>query len=169
MKILIVEDEEDLLEEYRIFLEVHNHTVYPATTGNAGMETYLNELEKSGSEVPFDIVILDYQLPDKNGMDIAKEILNKQPKQRILFASAYVKDTLKDSIKTLNQIVELLQKPFSLKTLLEVIEDTKAFEELEKLNVDIKNFKELEPTHAQIRDYLSILKTLYEKQAENQQ
>lgn len=163
MKILIVEDEKDLLEEYKIFLELHNHTVFPTITGQSALEIYDKELHNSEISSPFDIVILDYQLPDQTGMDIAKIILDKQPKQRILFASAYVEGTLKESIKTLNQIVELLQKPFSLKSLLKIIEDTHIFEELEKLNVDIKNLKDVEPTHAQIRDYLAILKTLQEK------
>jgi len=163
VKILIVEDEKDLLEEYKIFLELHNHTVFPTITGQSALEIYDKELHNSEISSPFDIVILDYQLPDQTGMDIAKIILDKQPKQRILFASAYVEGTLKESIKTLNQIVELLQKPFSLKSLLKIIEDTHIFEELEKLNVDIKNLKDVEPTHAQIRDYLAILKTLQEK------
>ena len=45
-------------------------------------------------------------------MEVAKEILAVNPHQRIIFASAYVKETLEDSIKQLNQPVELLQKPF---------------------------------------------------------
>jgi len=163
MRILIVEDESDLVEEYKIFLEAHKHQVVTTVTVEECLAVYEKELEKSESATPFDIVILDYQLPKKNGMDVAKIILDKNPKQRILFASAYVEDTLKDSIKELKQIVELLQKPFSLKTLLDVIEDTNIFKELEKLNVDIKNLKDLEPTHSQIRDYLSILKTLQKK------
>ena len=50
-------------------------------------------------------------MPKINGMEVAKEILAVNPHQRIIFASAYVKETLVDSIQQLNQIVELLQKP----------------------------------------------------------
>lgn len=163
MKILIVEDEVDLLEEYKIFLEFHKHNVTLEETGESAIQTYLSELETTTDSIPFDIVILDYQLSAKNGMDVAKEILLKCPGQRILFASAYVEDTLRDSIKTLKQIVELLQKPFSLQTLLNIIEDTTTYKELEKLNVDIQNLKELEPTHSQITSYLDILKKLHDK------
>ena len=160
MKILIVEDEIDLLEEYKIFLEKNNHNVSMESDGEAGLKTYFAKLEENTEEIPFDIVILDYQLPGKNGLEIASEILNKVPKQRILFASAYVEDTLRESIKTLKQVVELLQKPFSLQNLLSVIEDTSVYEELEKLNVDIKNLKDIEPTHAQITTYLELMKKL---------
>ena len=163
MKILIVEDEVDLLEEYKIFLETHKHEVVLEETGESAVQRCLSELSALPGSIPFDIVVLDYQLPGKNGMDVAKEILQNCPDQRILFASAYVEDTLKESIKTLKQIVELLQKPFSLETLLNVIEDTTTYSELEKLNVDIQNLKELEPTHSQIISYLDILKKLHEK------
>ncbi len=163
LKILIVEDEVDLLEEYKIFLENHNHTVTPELTGESALKTYFSTLDENPNSIPYDIVVLDYQLPGKNGMVVSSEILSRCPKQRILFASAYVEDTLKESIKTLKQIVELLQKPFSLELLLRVIEDTSAYKELEKLNVDIKNLKDLEPTHAQITTYLDIMKKIHEK------
>lgn len=162
MEILIVEDEIDLLEEYKIFLETNNHTVTSETSGESALKTYFSKLDEESDSTPFDIVILDYQLPGKNGMEIGSEILSKCPTQRILFASAYVEDTLKESIKTLKQIVELLQKPFSLKTLLKIIEDTSTYKELEKLNVDIKNLKDLEPTHSQITTYLEIMKKLHD-------
>ena len=162
MKILIVEDEVDLLEEYKIFLESNNHNVTLEMDGESGLKTYFSDFNnENGSS--YDIVILDYQLSGKNGMQVASEILAKNPKQRILFASAYVEDTLKESIKTLKQIVELLQKPFGLQTLLNVIEDTSTYQELEKLNVDIKNLKDLEPTHSQIATYLDIMKKLHDK------
>jgi len=99
-------------------------------------------------------------MPKKDGLEVAKDILSLVPKQRIIFASAYVENTLKDSIKNLKQIVETMQKPFSLQALADTIVDKEIYHELEKLNVDIKNLKELEPTHAQVRDYLYALKKI---------
>lgn len=161
MKVLLVEDEIDLSDEIKIFLERQNHSILTATTGELGLETYNSKLDNESNSPPFDIVILDYQLPGMNGMKVAVDILSKCPEQRILFASAYVEDTLRESIKNLKQIVELLQKPFSLEMLLKIIEDTTTYEELEKLNVDIKNLKDLEPTHAQISSYLEILQKIH--------
>lgn len=51
-------------------------------------------------------------MPRMHGMEVAKEILAVNPHQRIIFASAYVKDAPQGSITRLKQIVELLQKPF---------------------------------------------------------
>jgi len=162
MQILLVEDEIDLSDEIKLFLERHNHSIITQATGELGLETYNSKFDNESNSTPFDIVILDYQLPGINGMKVAVEILSKCPQQRILFASAYVEDTLRESIKNLKQIVELLQKPFSLELLLKIIEDTTTYEELEKLNVDIKNLKNLEPTHAQISSYLEILQKIHQ-------
>ena len=156
MNILVIEDEKDLVIEYKYFLELNGHHVTDALSGEEGIEKFNASLQKQNT--PFDIIILDYQLPKKNGIQVAKEILKSNPKQRIIFASAYVEVTLRESIKELNQIVELLQKPFSLNTLNNVIQDKELYTELEKLNVDIAYLKDVEPTHAQIRDYLELLK-----------
>jgi CheY-like chemotaxis protein len=183
MKVLVAEDESDLLIQYRtilednnhtvvtaedgeIILEDNNHTVVTAEDGEIGVSLYAQELDKLSphdiqeEQNPFDVVILDYQMPKKNGLDVAKEILTMCPKQRIIFASAYVQETLVDSINILKQIVELLQKPFTLQALIDTIEDKEIYAELEKLNVNIHNLKVLNPTHAQIRDYLNALKQL---------
>ncbi len=166
MKVLVAEDEPDLLTQYRTILEDNNHTVVTAEDGEEGISLYAQELDKltpedlQDEQSPFDVVILDYQMPKKNGLEVAKEILSMCPKQRVIFASAYVQETLVDSITSLKQIVELLQKPFTLQALIDTIEDKEIYAELEKLNVNIRNLKILNPTHAQIRDYLNALKQL---------
>lgn len=168
MKILIAEDENDLLSQYKEILEQNNYQVIPTNNGEECLLAYRKGYEKwvkeknddSSSDTPFDALILDYQMPKKNGLDVAKEIISIVPNQRIIFASAFVENTLQESIKTLKKIVELMQKPFELQALVDTIEDKEIYNELEKLNVDIKNLKELEPTHAQVRDYLDALKKI---------
>lgn len=168
MKILIAEDESDLSSQYKELLEKNNHFVNTTSNGEECLLSYKKEYEKWAEtknsdispDAPFDAVILDYQMPKKNGLDVAKEILSIVPNQRIIFASAYVENTLQESIKGLKKIVELMQKPFDLQALVDTIEDKEIYRELEKLNVDIQNLKELEPTHAQVRDYLDALKKI---------
>ena len=168
MKILIAEDESDLSSQYKELLEQNNHNVITTSNGEECLLSYRKEYEKWAKvkdddlspDAPFDALILDYQMPKKNGLDVAKEILSIVPSQRIIFASAYVENTLQESIKELKKIVELMQKPFELQALVDTIEDKEIYRELEKLNVDIQNLKELEPTHAQVRDYLDALKKI---------
>ncbi len=80
--------------------------------------------------------------------------------QRIIFASAHVKETLEDSIKQLKQVVELLQKPFTINKLIDTIEDKFVYNELQKLNVDIDVVKAFIPTHQQITDLLERLRKI---------
>jgi CheY-like chemotaxis protein len=99
---------------------------------------------------PFDAVVLDYRMPKKDGLEAAKEILELNPKQRIIFASAYVKESLEDSVKQLKQVVELMQKPFEADSLVDTIEDKEAYEGLKTLIANIKEFDLDNPTKEQI-------------------
>lgn len=159
MKILLADDEPDLISQYTTILEDKGHEVTSTLDGEACVLRYSKQLALH-PENPFDAVVLDYSMPKLNGLQTAKEILGLHPSQRIIFASAYVQETLVDSIKNLNQIVELLQKPFSLQALVDTIEDKNIYEELAKLNVDIQNLMDLNPSHAQIRDYLDALRKI---------
>jgi len=109
---------------------------------------------------PYDVVILDYSMPSINGMEVAKEILAINSHQRIIFASAYVKETLEHSIKQLRQVVELIQKPFELSKLVDTIEDKEVYEDLRTLNIDVDLVKAANPTHEQIIDLLERLKRI---------
>ena len=63
-------------------------------------------------------------MPQINGFEVAKEILAVNSHQRIIFASAHVKETLEDQYKTAKaSLVELMQKPFTIKELIDTIED----------------------------------------------
>lgn len=108
----------------------------------------------------YDVVILDYKMPGMNGMDVAKEILAVNPHQRIIFASAYVKETLLESVKQLKQIVELMQKPFTLSQLVDTVEDKEVYEELKSLNVDVNRIRAAEPTHELVIDLLERLRRI---------
>jgi DNA-binding response OmpR family regulator len=174
LKILVAEDELNIALSYKRALEQHKHEVIITPDGEKCLSIYKNTLEKmphqsegaSNDNVvnhivsPFDAVILDYKMPKKDGMEVAKEILESHPNQRIIFASAYVKDTLVDSVKQLKQIVELMQKPFDAKALVDTIEDVEIYNGLEKLNVNVKKIKDFNPTHEEIRDFLEGLREI---------
>jgi CheY-like chemotaxis protein len=113
--------------------------------------------------VPFDAVVLDYRMPKKDGLEVAKHILAANPSQRIIFASAYVKETLRESVKELRQAVELMQKPFMPKALVDTLEDSEAYPELKKLFVSVRKMTEFDfenPTPDQIRDIFEGLKKI---------
>ena len=122
-----------------------------------------SSLLSASSPSLFDAVVLDYRMPKKDGLEVAKEILALNPSQRIIFASAYVKETLRESVKELRQVVELMQKPFLPEALVDVVEDTEAYPELKKLFVNVRKMSEIDfenPTPDQIRDIFEGLKKI---------
>ncbi|MFY9967139.1 MAG: response regulator, partial [Nitrososphaeraceae archaeon] len=97
-------------------------------------------------------------MPKRDGLQVAKEVLAVNPHQRIIFASAYTRDTLMDSVEELKQVVELLQKPFSLHTLIDTIKDKPLYEQLRCYNMDSKMLLKAELTHEQLMELLNIMK-----------
>ncbi len=157
MLILIAEDDLDTALQYEIALEERRHKVILTYDGDECVNMY-KRIMNDGKHI--DVVLLDYRMPKKNGMQVAKEILRLNPKQRIIFASAYVQETLIDSVKQLRHVVELLQKPFELDTLVNTIENEEISEELGELNEYLKEFKEFELTQEQIDDLLHTLRLI---------
>jgi CheY-like chemotaxis protein len=176
LNILIAEDESDIAVLYKTVLEKRNHKTTITTNGEDCLKAYHEvcqkfRLEKNRSlrpedshlslpvDRPFDVVILDCKMPHINGIEVAKEILAVNPHQRIIFASAYVKDTVIDSVKDFSQLAtESVQKPFEIKRLIDLVEDKMIYLELRKMNVDIDIIKALNPTHEQLTDLVQRLR-----------
>src|SRR6218665_2084100 len=79
-KILLVEDEISVVSFIRSGLTEENYAVSVALDGTTGTSMALaNE---------FDLIILDIMLPDKNGLEICKEIRTNDIQTPILFLTA---------------------------------------------------------------------------------
>ncbi len=66
MKILIIEDEANIAQVLRLYLEQANYTVLVASDGVAGLELHAREHP--------DLVILDLMLPALDGMEVCRRI-----------------------------------------------------------------------------------------------
>lgn len=102
-----MEDDSDTANLFSILFKAKGNRVTIAYTAEEGLKIYSRSLQKlrlknTPRTMPFDAIILDYNMPDRNGLEVAKEILTISPHQRIIFVSAYVEDTLSNSIKELN-------------------------------------------------------------------
>lgn len=154
MKILMAEDEPAIRKLYKMILEKRNHDVTMTEDGDICLKEYKNSLEKLGSETnkkpPFDVVVLDIRMPNKDGVQTAKEILELNPSQRILFASAYVKECLIDSIKDFKQIVGVVERPFDLEVLPDILEDKASYDKLEKFKIKVDELRDVDPTNPEI-------------------
>jgi CheY-like chemotaxis protein len=125
LNILVAEDNAFTATQYTRALEKNGHRVTLAKDGQECIELYSKECQKSefdSLESPFDVVLLDNNMPKKSGVELAKEILDKNPKQRIIFASAYDINTLLKAPGRIPESVEILEKPFALSTLVNKIQ-----------------------------------------------
>ena len=78
MKILIAEDERDILAHFRLALEGRDHVVVTTTNGEDCLNVYMAELRDHSQ--PFDAVVLDHRMPKMTGMEVAKQILAANPR-----------------------------------------------------------------------------------------
>ena len=78
--ILLVEDEASVVNFIRRGLSEENYAVSVAFTGASGIKMAL--------EHPFDLIILDIMLPDRNGLDLCRELRARQLQTPILFLTA---------------------------------------------------------------------------------
>jgi CheY-like chemotaxis protein len=141
LKILIAEDNSDIALVYRVALQNRNHHVVITDNGEGCLIIYREEFKNFISRMGcldkqhvFDVVILDYKMPRMNGIEVAKEIIRINPKQRIIIVSAYARESLFHSAKELGHHVELVQKPFNIDTLIDRIESKEYRYELKGLN-----------------------------------
>ena len=130
MKILIAEDEVAIGNEYKLILDSRHHQVILARDGEQCILAYEKALRAMQSEypstedrTPFEIVVLDFRMPKKDGVDVAKHILAVCPRQRIIFATAHTLDALDGLMKKIQTSIEVIQKPFDLDAFVEMIED----------------------------------------------
>ena len=105
MKILIIEDEKELVETIKSFLGPEGFLCETASS--------FFEAEDSLSAYNYDIIILDLTLPGGNGLDLIKLIKERNRQAGLLIVSA--KNSLDDKIKGLDMGADdYITKPFHL-------------------------------------------------------
>jgi len=105
MKILIVEDEVEILESIVSFLKNEDYICEKATT-------YFDAEDKLVS-FKYDVVVLDINLPDGSGIDLLKLIKDQNPDTGVLIVSA--RDSLDDKLEGLDLGADdYITKPFHL-------------------------------------------------------
>jgi DNA-binding NtrC family response regulator len=114
MKILIVDDEYVIRHGCRMILEEQGYTV--ETTATCG------EAIDAVSSNPYDLVLLDLKLPDRDGTELFKAVprgINGYP--RIIVMSGYI--NLRNNMSAVDQArFDFLPKPFTDEELLAAVE-----------------------------------------------
>jgi DNA-binding response OmpR family regulator len=81
MKILIVDDDQNILRLYKEELEEEGYTIVTASNGQEAIERF-------DQEDP-DLVTLDILLPDIDGIKLLRQMKEKKPRLPIIMSTAY--------------------------------------------------------------------------------
>ncbi|MEM9889075.1 MAG: response regulator transcription factor [Bacteroidota bacterium] len=109
MRILLVEDEENIREGIKLNLELEQYEVETAKEGKEALKKF--------KEQHFDLLILDVMLPEIDGFQICEQVRLTNMEVPIIFLTA--KDTAMDRINGLKKGADdYLTKPFNLEELL---------------------------------------------------
>lgn len=109
MRILLVEDEEQLRKIIKMNLEMEGYEVVATDNGKKALEV--------ADSQHFDLMVLDVMLPEVNGFQICEQVRLRNSKVGIIIISA--KDTSQDRIMGLKLGADdYLTKPFNLEELL---------------------------------------------------
>ncbi|MFC4873245.1 response regulator [Negadavirga shengliensis] len=87
-KILIVEDDIVFCKMLTRFLVKNGYSVSDAQSANEAY-THLGQNE-------FDLAILDYKLPDENGIDILKKIKGSSPATKVILITRFSSQQVED-------------------------------------------------------------------------
>ena len=79
--ILVIDDETEIRESLADLLRLEGYDTSTAKTGDEGMRSIENGL--------FDLVLLDINLPDRNGLDMLQQIKRESPELGIIMITAY--------------------------------------------------------------------------------
>src|SRR5258708_29207626 len=107
--ILIIDDEAAIRESLETLLEFEGYSVESAETGEQG-------LAKIGQR-PFDLVLLDYALPDRNGLEVLADIRERDPQLAVIVVTTH--GTVDNAVRVIQAgATNFIQKPWDNEKLL---------------------------------------------------
>jgi two-component system nitrogen regulation response regulator GlnG len=105
-RVLIVDDDDTLRQQLAVYLENHGFACFTAGDGAQAILA----LERHLPEV----VLLDIQMPDISGLDVAAITADLEPKPKVIFISGY-DDAVAAAKKFHLEVFAVIEKPVPLR------------------------------------------------------
>ena len=166
-KIVVIDDEADVVFLMRKILEKMGHEVIPAYSGEEG-------LEKVIAEKP-DLVILDLMMPGIDGYEVLERIRKNPETEKIPVIIVSAKNNEEDIVRGIKLGAnDYFSKPFNEKILLTKIDSILHMKELEKKLEKahkelIKQHKSLEEEYKKLKDEISKVKFIKPEKVEDRE
>lgn len=101
-QILLIEDDRTFSRILEGFLNKHKYAVTPCYEGREGLRTFYSRT--------FDIVLLDYRLPDMNGLEMLAEIKKASPSVQVIIMTSF--SDIRTAVKAIKSgAFEYITKP----------------------------------------------------------
>src|SRR5690242_8429081 len=127
--VLIIDDEAAIRESLETLLELEGYSVESAATADQGLARI--------GERPFDLVLLDLALPDRNGIDLLAELHAHDPELSVIMITAY--GTVENAVKAMQAgATNFVQKPWDNEKLLADVRIAVGRHRTEAENVQLK-------------------------------
>jgi len=116
-KVLLVDDEKDFLEAMSERMKARDMVVTTASSAQEAFEIMERET--------FDAIVLDFQMPEMDGMEALKTIKAKRPESQIILLTGYA--TVEKGVEAMKiGATDFLEKPADLEVLSKKIKQAKA-------------------------------------------
>ena len=112
-RVLVVEDEPLIRWSLRERLEQQGYRVVEAPTGRAALDCF-----RQGA----DLVLLDWKLPDIDGLVVLQRIKHDCPDCPVIMMTAYGGEELDRQARTFG-VQRVMDKPFNLDDMLQLVEE----------------------------------------------
>ncbi|MBN1268605.1 MAG: response regulator [Kiritimatiellae bacterium] len=114
-RILVIDDEEDVLETLRVLLKSEGHKVLPVREGLAAIEL-IQSLES------IDLMVVDLRMAPVDGMELIRVAHQVRPQMGIVVVSAYLDEA------NIKRVVDLgckvyVKKPFDVNEVLDAVRE----------------------------------------------
>jgi DNA-binding NtrC family response regulator len=115
IKLLLVDDEPDVMSSFKKGLEVYGYTVDGYTDPELALANFRPNT--------YDLLLLDINMPKMDGFKLFQQIEKKDPKSRVCFVTAY--ETYFEAFREIFPDLDIgnfLRKPISMENLAKQIE-----------------------------------------------
>jgi DNA-binding NtrC family response regulator len=117
IRVLLVDDEEELVATLQERLEMRGIVAEAVTTGHEALE----RIQQSA----FDVVVVDLKMPGLAGTDVVEVVRERAPQTRVLLITGH--GSRQDELEELSRRgYRILLKPFPLNRLIEMIREAAA-------------------------------------------
>ena len=137
LRVLLVDDSDTSRNTLHEILESFKFNVFSASSGEEGISIFL---EQKSLNVPIDLIIADWYMPEMDGLEMIDQLKAHGNEQSVLMVTAYGAQALRQA-KQSNQIDSYLLKPISPSILFDSIQQALSKKSLKGIDGENENEK----------------------------